>query len=110
MLNLVDKGLSKIKEEDYGQPKNIKHLNVSNNQLETGLHFKPLVNLITLVIDDNMFTVLTDFPLFKQLETFSANKNNFSDLSMFLDEALDRFGNLKNISLLKNPFNPFFEG
>ena len=29
---------------------------------------------------------------------------------MFLEEAYDRFGNLKNLSMLKNPFNPFFEG
>jgi hypothetical protein len=44
------------------------------------------------------------------LETFSANKNNFGDLSQFLIDALDRFGMLKNLSLLKNPLNPFFEG
>ena len=43
------------------------------------------MNLVTLVIDDNMFSVLTDFPIFKQLETFSANKNNFADLTLFLD-------------------------
>ena len=56
-----------MKEEDFGDSKKIKHINVSNNLLETGLHFKPLINLVTLVVDDNMITVLTDFPLFKQL-------------------------------------------
>jgi len=44
------------------------------------------------------------------LQTFSANKNDFSDLDLFLVEAMDRFGNLRNLSLLKNPLNPFFEG
>ena len=63
---------------------------------------------MTLVIDDNKFSVLTDFPIFKMLETFSANKNSFADLGMFLGEALDRFGCLKNLSVLKNPINPFF--
>lgn len=67
-------------------------------------------NLVTLIIDDNKFSVLTDFPVLKMLETFSANKNDFADLSLFLDEAFDRFGNLKNLSMLKNPLNPFFEG
>lgn len=61
-----------------------------------------------MVIDDNKFTALTDFPVFKYLETFSANKNNFTDLTVFLTDALDKFGQLKNLSVLKNPFNPFF--
>lgn len=47
--------------------------------------------------------------MLKFLETFSANKNNISDLDKFLEDAFDRFGNLKNLSLLKNPLNPFFE-
>jgi hypothetical protein len=67
-----------------------------------------LTNLVTLIIDDNKFNVLTDFPVFKMLETFSANKNNFADLGLFLVEGLDRFGCLKNLSVLKNPINPFF--
>jgi len=62
------------------------------------------------VIDDNLFNSLNNFPVLKQMETFSANKNNFSDLTMFLEDAFDKFGNLRNLSLLKNPFNPFFEG
>ena len=110
MLNLVGKGFKHLSEEDLKNSQSIMHLNVSNNELDRGVEFKPLLNLVTLIIDDNMFSVLTDFPIFKQLETFSANKNNFADLTLFLDEALDRFGNLKNISLLKTPFNPFFEG
>jgi hypothetical protein len=31
-------------------------------------------------------------------------------LSQFLNDATDKFGMLKNLSLLKNPLNPFFEG
>jgi hypothetical protein len=29
---------------------------------------------------------------------------------LFLEESADHFSNLKNLSLLKNPLNPFFEG
>jgi hypothetical protein len=57
-----------------------------------------------------MFQSLADFPVLKHLETFSANKNNFSDLPQFLEESFDKFGNMRNLSLLKNPLNPFFEG
>ena len=67
MLNLVGKGLKHLKEEDLTNNKNIQHINVSNNELDQGIEFKPLINLVTLVIDDNMFSVLTDFPIFKQL-------------------------------------------
>ena len=72
--------------------------------------FKPFPALVTLVIDDNHFASLATFPVLKRLETFSANKNNFGDLTIFIEEGFDRFGNLKNLSLLKNPLNPFFEG
>lgn len=76
--------------------------------LSSGVEFRPFSFLVTLIIDDNNFHSLDEFPSFKMLETFSANKNNFSDLSQFLSDALDRFGMVKNLSLLKNPLNPFF--
>lgn len=110
MLNLVDRNLKQITQNEIGNGINIKHIDVSCNQLTRGIELKSLVNLVTLVIDDNKFYVLTDFPVFSYLETFSANKNNFSDLSMFLSEAFNKFGRLKNLSTLKNPINPFFEG
>lgn len=110
MLNLVGKGLKQIKEEHVGKGPNIKHLDVSCNELSKGIDFHPLVNLVTLIIDENRFSSLSDFPVFTLLETFSANKNDFADLTIFLDEGYDRFRGLKNLSMLKNPLNPFFEG
>lgn len=110
MINLVGKNLKRISDNEIGNGVNVKHIDISCNQITNGVELKPLVNLVTLIIDDNKFTVLTDFPVLRFLETFSANKNNFSDLSLFLREAIDRFGNLKNLSTLKNPINPFFEG
>ena len=38
------------------------------------------LEVVTLVIDDNHFSSLRNFPVLKSLETFSANKNSFSDL------------------------------
>lgn len=108
MLSLVEKDLKAIKEKDKENASKIQHLDVSFNQLSEGSDFNPFVNLVTLVIDDNCFHTLKGFPVLKALETFSANKNNFSDLAAFLEESNDRFGNVRNISLLKNPLNPFF--
>lgn len=110
MINLVGRNLESLSEKDLGTGVNVKHLDVSSNRLHRGIEFKTCTNLLTLVIDDNAFSVLTDFPILKHLETFSANKNDFSDLEGFMVEANDKFGALKNLSLLKNPFNPFFEG
>lgn len=110
MINLIDRNLKTLTDKQIGNGINIKHIDLSCNQLCRGIDIKPLVNLVTLVIDDNQFTTLTDFPILTYLQTFSANKNNFTDLTVFLGEALDKFGQLKNLSTLKNPFNPFFEG
>lgn len=97
-------------EKDKQNAKQIQHLDVSFNQMSDGALFSPFSNLSTLFIDDNLFSSLQGFPVLHKLETFSANKNNFSDLSLFLEESHDKFGNIRNISLLKNPLNPFFDG
>jgi Leucine-rich repeat (LRR) protein len=110
MLSLVEQDLKQIREKDKANGGKVQHLDVSFNQLSQGADFAPFTNLLTLVIDDNLFTSLRDFPVLKLLETLSANKNGFSDLSSFLEDGHDRFGQLRNLSLLKNPLNPFFEG
>lgn len=43
-----------------------------------------------------------------ELNTLSANKNNFKDLDEFLVECCVKFPKLTNLSLLKNPLCPFF--
>ena len=67
MITIVGKGLKNITENEIGKGVNIKHIDLSCNQLSKGIEFKPLINLVTLVIDENLFTVLTDFPVFKML-------------------------------------------
>ena len=58
MLNLIGKELKHLKEKDIGDAQDIEHLDVSFNQLSNGVEFRPFTRLITLVIDDNMFTSL----------------------------------------------------
>lgn len=110
MISLVGKDLKSLREKDTENARQIEHVDASFNQLSQGADFNPFINLMTLIVDDNLFSTLRDFPVLKRLETFSANKNNFSDLHAFLEECFDKFGNVKNLSLLKNPLNPFFEG
>lgn len=109
MLTLVGQNLKSLKNKDIGSGINVQHLDMSGNEFTNGKEFSTFPNLRTLIIDDNQLEGITEFPVFKFLETFSANKNNITDLDKFLEEAFDRFGNLKNLSLLKNPLNPFFE-
>ena len=67
MIDLVGRNLKNLTEDQIGKGGNIKHLDASCNELSKGIEFKPLINLVTLVIDDNRFSVLTDFPTFKAL-------------------------------------------
>lgn len=83
MICLAGKGLSQL-DSTTSEPSSVKHLDVSINKLQKGVEFRPFVNLMTLIIDENQFKSLNDFPAFRDLETFSANKNLFADLNEFL--------------------------
>lgn len=87
MINLVGKNLKRLTEDEIGNGINIKHIDVSCNQLSSGIEFRSLSNLLTLVIDENNFNTLSDFPVLNFLKTLSANKNNFTDLTLFLGDA-----------------------
>lgn len=67
MLNLVGKELKHLKEKDISNASDIQHLDVSSNQLTSGIEFKPFNRLVTLVIDDNQLSSLNEFPSFKML-------------------------------------------
>ena len=112
MLEFVGKGLSSLKSEkaSIASPEKILYLDLTMNKLEEAKEFSMFPNLRTVVIDDNRFQSLESWPSFPHLETFSANKNDFYDLGDFLEAAKKKFPQLKNLSLLKNPLNPFFEG
>ncbi len=109
MLTLVGQNLQTFKNKDVGTGANVLHLDLTCNCFTSGKELSVFPNLRTLVLDDNQLEDLSDFPVLKHLETFSANKNNLCNLDQFLDDAFDRFGKLKNLSLLKNPLNPYFE-
>ena len=83
-------------------------MDLTCNKLDDAEELASFVNLKTLIVDDNRFQTLDSFPVFNHLETFSANKNDFYDLQEFIEGSATKFRNLKNLSLLKNPLNPFF--
>ncbi len=64
----------------------------------------------TLVLDNNFLYSLNDVPKLANLDTLSANKNQFKDLDEFLENAAAKFPSLTNLSLLKNPLMPYFIG
>lgn len=67
-------------------------------------------NLRTLIIDNNYIASLEEFPIMLNLTTLSANKNQFKDLDSLLDEILNKFPSLYNLSMMKNPMCPFAIG
>jgi len=86
----------------------IVHLDVSNNSLRSGQELAKFKVLKILIIDNNGFDSLADFPRIDSLVTFSSNKNKFTNLVDFCTELPEKFPNLLDISLLKNDLCPFF--
>ena len=87
----------------------MQHLDLTCNKIEELNELSIFPNLKTLILDDNRIQTLDSFPTLKDLETLSANKNDFYDINEFLESASQKFKNLKNLSLLKNPLNPYFD-
>mmetsp|Transcript_20715 Transcript_20715/g.18123 ORF Transcript_20715/g.18123 Transcript_20715/m.18123 type:complete len:86 (-) Transcript_20715:542-799(-) len=85
MLILAGKKLKSLADESVSKPEEIHTLDCTMNNLRNGSDFKPFKNLNQLVIDKNNFNILDDFPKIPSLETFSANKNHFANLSYFLE-------------------------
>jgi len=110
MLILAGKKLKSLNEQPVENPKEIHTLDLTGNNLKHGGELRRFPNLVTLILDNNNYYLLEEFPVFPKLETFSANKNQFSNLHAFLDAAPLKFPNIKNLSLVGNPCCPFFEG
>lgn len=108
LMNLVleGKSLQTLQTLDLKSPEKVIHLDVSNNFLCIGQDFLPFKNIKTLIIDNNSFGSLSDFPSIPTLVTFSANKNQFKDLLEFCTILPEKFPNLKHISLVKNIICP----
>jgi len=110
MLILACKNLKTLEHEVISNPESIHTIDLTANRLKVGTEFKIFPNLVNLVIDNNEFAFLDDFPTLSSLETFSANKNHFTSLSTFLGFAKKKFPKLKHLSLVNNPICPYFEG
>lgn len=58
---------------------------MKGNFLKSGSEMQPFASsLKTLIIDNNYFFQLDDFPVMPNLQTLSANKNNFNNLEMYV--------------------------
>ncbi|CAD8054668.1 unnamed protein product [Paramecium sonneborni] len=110
MLILAGKKLKDLNEFTQTQNNEIKHLDVSSNLLKSGKEFVSFPNLETLIIDNNYYFNLNDFPQLPKLVTLSANKNNFNNLEILIDECKLKFPKLTHLSLIKNPICPMFNG
>ncbi len=110
MIVLACKKLKSITEQPIENPEKIHTLDLTANNLKQGGELRKFPNLVTLILDNNNFYFLEEFPILSKLETFSANKNQFSNLSYFLELAVKKFPKIKNLSLVGNPCCPFFEG
>ncbi|CAD8143082.1 unnamed protein product [Paramecium octaurelia] len=110
MLILAGKKLKDLSEYTQIQNNEIKHLDISNNLLKSGKEFAYFQNLETLIIDNNYYFNLNDFPQLPQLVTLSANKNNFNNLEIFIEDCQSKFPKLTHLSLIKNPICPMFIG
>eukprot|EP01017_Pseudomicrothorax_dubius_P007958 TRINITY_DN1256_c0_g1_i1.p1 TRINITY_DN1256_c0_g1~~TRINITY_DN1256_c0_g1_i1.p1 ORF type:complete len:249 (+),score=73.60 TRINITY_DN1256_c0_g1_i1:95-841(+) len=108
MLVLAGRNLSNFGGITIEDASKVTYLDISSNEFTSGAHLKPFVNLRILIVDNNNFDSLHDFPSLPLLETFSANKNQFSDLDTFLASASAKFPTLQHLSLVRNPCCPMF--
>ncbi|CAD8059136.1 unnamed protein product [Paramecium sonneborni] len=109
MLILAGMKLKDLSEQAQDPQPNVKHLDVSSNLLKSGKEFIMFIpNLETLIIDNNYFFRLDDFPILPNLITLSANKNNFNNFDMFIQQCKEKFPKLTHLSLIKNPICPMF--
>ncbi|CAD8144143.1 unnamed protein product [Paramecium pentaurelia] len=108
MLILAGMKLKDLSEYTQEPQPTIKHLDVSSNLLKSGKEFSMFPNLETLIIDNNYFFRLDDFPVLPFLITLSANKNTFNNFEMFIQHCKDKFPKLNHVSLIKNPICPMF--
>jgi len=74
-LCLSGLNLKSMNERFIEHPEEIEHLDLSMNQLKTGKDLGKFPKLHTLIIDNNFFHTISDIPVLKSLDTFSANKN-----------------------------------
>ena len=67
--------------------------------------------LHTLILDNNRLTSHVKFPKLPQLRTLWVNKNNISNLSIFVDHLVAATPNLRYLSMLGNDACPnYFNG
>ena len=67
--------------------------------------------MTSLILDNNKITSHTVFPPLPKLQILYVNKNNISNLSVFMESVATNFPELKQLCMMNNPAAPsYFNG
>lgn len=106
-LSLVCREAKNIPEtigKKYG--KVVKILDLSSNELRSLNGLYCFENLEELILDNNQLGDDVEIPVMANLHTLTLNKNNISNLDVFLDKVSKNLPSLKYLSLLSNQACP----
>ena len=67
---------------------------------------KNLTSLSILILDKNALTNIKSCPVIKSLHTLWCNNNQFEDLEEIINDIIERFPNLRYLSMMRNPCSP----
>ncbi|KAH3759922.1 leucine-rich melanocyte differentiation-associated protein [Pelomyxa schiedti] len=81
-------------------------LDLTDNNLGEIMECRFFPTLQLLVLDGNHISSDTQFPFLPKLDTLWVNKNEITNLALFLDKITLSTPNLKHLSMLKNPACP----
>eukprot|EP01095_Lingulamoeba_sp_RSL-Kostka_P001893 TRINITY_DN12699_c0_g1_i1.p1 TRINITY_DN12699_c0_g1~~TRINITY_DN12699_c0_g1_i1.p1 ORF type:complete len:356 (-),score=134.38 TRINITY_DN12699_c0_g1_i1:50-1117(-) len=110
-LSLAYKNLNEIHPRIHERYGNITDLDLSNNRFKDGSSLRGFKKIEILVLDNNLIDSHSKFPRMETVHTFWVNRNNITNLSVFLDIVVDSFPNLKYLSMLNNDACPnYFNG
>ena len=70
-----------------------------------------LSEMTSLILDNNKLTSHAVFPPLTKLQILWVNKNNISNLSVFMESVATNFPELKQLCMMNNPAAPsYFNG
>eukprot|EP00456_Euglypha_rotunda_P089450 TRINITY_DN9264_c0_g1_i7.p1 TRINITY_DN9264_c0_g1~~TRINITY_DN9264_c0_g1_i7.p1 ORF type:complete len:155 (-),score=27.68 TRINITY_DN9264_c0_g1_i7:11-475(-) len=106
-INLSSRKLSELPEKFVKKFGSLaKRLDLTDNEIKSGLHFDGMTVLETLVLDKNNLQNFEGWPVLKSVTTLWLNNNNISDINAAMDDISKTFPNLSYLSMMVNPACP----
>jgi len=84
----------------------VRELDLSSNLISDLMPLEGFNSLTTLILDSNSITSTTYFPHLPNLQTVTVNRNNVSNLVLFVDRLVASCPNLRYLSMLNNEACP----